>query len=267
MTGDSRRRVSPEPGSTREPCLLSTGSNLFLEEILKCLPRIAGPLAGRSGGFFFVGYANFIKRTIIARVFFRDAILNRLHAFKPGSRIKVHALFAGVQFESAFWALPAARHPLQHRPTLGAPGDGASSRHVDWPRSECVVSFRRRRSTRPLSRTFSVFIPILVSRLTVFRHRNTSPKHAAYCAPDSHGTASTSGSEDEGRIPKTAKRNGPPKKRRRRFAPPPLSSRLTALETYRCGCSCSCSSCSSWRSRLSCLWRHFQYSRCSWRSS
>ena len=49
----------------------------------------------------------FKGRAVIARVFFRDALLHRLHAFEAAARIEIRALFTGVQFKPTFRALPS----------------------------------------------------------------------------------------------------------------------------------------------------------------
>jgi len=79
---------------------------LFLKQILKRLPRIAGFLCLFAGRFLFQPHTNREKRTAIAFVFGRDPLRNGLVALEPARWIEVLALLAGVQLKPAFRALP-----------------------------------------------------------------------------------------------------------------------------------------------------------------
>ena len=90
--------------------------DLLLKEILERLAGIAGArnvLGGRRGSrsgsrrssILFNRGAKFVEPAIVTLVLAGDAFRNRLHAFKPRGRIKISALLAGVQLESALRAL------------------------------------------------------------------------------------------------------------------------------------------------------------------
>lgn len=90
-------------------------SYLFLKKILERLAGVAGTrnvlggnswtrLRSRRRGIFFDGGAKFVKPAIVLLILAGNAFGNRLHAFKSRGRIKVRALFAGVELETAFRA-------------------------------------------------------------------------------------------------------------------------------------------------------------------
>src|SRR5258708_16957253 len=77
------------------------------------------------------------------------------------------ALFAGVEVESAFWALPdRIGEILQQRAAFRTPGNGSWSGHVHRTRSAGVFSFRLRRALLEL--LFRSATGILVSALAIF---------------------------------------------------------------------------------------------------
>ena len=89
---------------------------LFLEQILERLARVARArnvlggnggscLGSRGRGIFFNRRAKLIKPAIVPLILAGNAFGDGLHAFKSRSRVKVCALFAGVELESAFRAL------------------------------------------------------------------------------------------------------------------------------------------------------------------
>lgn len=88
---------------------------LLFEEILERLAGVTrarnmlsgnrrAVLGSRRRRIFFDGGAEFVKSAIVPLVFAGNAFGNGLHAFKARGRIKVRALFAGVELETAFRA-------------------------------------------------------------------------------------------------------------------------------------------------------------------
>ena len=75
----------------------------FLEEILKCGPRILHAGA-RSGSLLLNHDAHRVEGALICLIFARDPLRNGLHAFETVGRIKVRALLARVQFEATLGA-------------------------------------------------------------------------------------------------------------------------------------------------------------------
>jgi len=162
----------------------SAESYLLLEQILKRLPRIAGPLAGRCGRFLFPRHADFKQRAIVSRVLLGNPFLDRLHALESAARIEIHALLAGVQFETTLRTLPACRQSLQHRAALCAARHGTSAWHIHRARSKCIVSFWRG-AARPPTRFVPIVVAILITRLAIFRHRHLPKQRGEYCVPNS----------------------------------------------------------------------------------
>src|SRR5882762_521681 len=100
------------------------------------------------------------------------------------------ALFAGVQVESAFRALPdRIGEILQQRAAFRAAGHGSRSRHVHRSRSERVFFFRRRRL---LELFFRSRTGILVSALPIFAVGQEVPpakrSFSAFGAPGTRGS-------------------------------------------------------------------------------
>src|SRR5580700_2050499 len=119
---------------------------LLLEEILEGLARVVGtPRSGSNRGsysvvhqgrIFFDGHAEFEKRAIVFRVFFGDALGDRLRAFKLLAGIEVNALFAAVQLGVATRTLTIrieARH--QHRAATGTARPHHGSHHAGGSRA------------------------------------------------------------------------------------------------------------------------------------
>src|ERR1700704_3999421 len=89
------------------PAVILIGApRLLLEQIVKRLPRIIGASHAFAGRLFLERNAHGIKRAIVLFVFRGDPLLDWLVAFETAGRVEVLALFAGVQVESAFRALP-----------------------------------------------------------------------------------------------------------------------------------------------------------------
>jgi hypothetical protein len=163
----------------------------LLEQIFKRLPRIAWARWGRGRGFLLARHPHFVGRTFIARVLLCHSLFHRLHALKPAARIEIHALLAGVQFESALRTLPFRRHSLQHRSALRATRDRARSRHVHRPRSERIVSLGR--DAGFLTGSFPIFAGILISALPIFSiGHGRLLQLTAYCLATLPRTASLS---------------------------------------------------------------------------
>ncbi len=172
--------------------LRSEFRRLFLKQILKRRPRIVGLQTRRCGRFLFASHANLVQRTVIARILFRDPLLDRLHALEAAAGIEICALLAGVQFKPALRTLPFPRacRTLQHRSALCAPRDGARPRQVHRPRSERMIpTWRtalalRRRLARLLAAWFPI-TTILISWLPIFGQLKP-PTHVAVLSTRSY---------------------------------------------------------------------------------
>ena len=126
--------------------------DLLLKEILECLTGIAGArnvLGGRrwsrSGSrrssIFFNRGAKFVEPAIVALILAGDAFRNWLHAFKPRGRIKISALLAGVQLESALRALAfRIESRLQNGATIGTSCASDRAHHARCPRSDLFLT-------------------------------------------------------------------------------------------------------------------------------
>src|SRR6202165_4446353 len=105
---------------------------LFLEQVLERLTGVAGTrnvLGGnrwawsrsRRRRIFFNRRAKFVEPAIVPLILARDAFRDRLHAFKSRGRIKIGALLAGMQLESALRALAfRIETRLQNGPAIRA---------------------------------------------------------------------------------------------------------------------------------------------------
>ena len=112
---------------------------LVFEQIIKRRAGIVRALTAFAGCFFLDHYTDGIKRAVIELVFGRDSGWNRLVAFKAAGWIEVFTLFAGVQSETALWALSdGIGEILEQRTTLRTTRHGSSSRHVKRTRSKGV---------------------------------------------------------------------------------------------------------------------------------
>jgi hypothetical protein len=161
-------------------------SSLLLEEIIERRPRVVGTRAGRRRRSFLLAcYSHLVRGAFISRVLFRDALFHRLHALEPATGIEIHALLARMQFKRALRTFSVRGHALQHSPALRAARNGARAGQIHRPRPERMIPLRRpalalrRRLPRQLSPRLAVAIVILISRLTVFRHR-PSPSARQY---------------------------------------------------------------------------------------
>lgn len=159
----------------------------LFEQILKRGARIVRPGARRGRSLFFAGHSNLEQFAVVARIFLHDALLHRLHALKPAAGIEIGTLLAGMKLKSTLRALATGRRPLQHCAALRAARDGPRSRQIHRSRTKCVIPFRRaalsfsRRLPRLLIPRFT--IAILITRLTVFRHKVLPQACAQYCPP------------------------------------------------------------------------------------
>jgi len=155
----------------------SGGHCLLLKQVLERRPSIGGTQSGRCRSLFLARHADFEQRAVVARIFFCDSFLDRLHAFKPAAGIEIHTLLAGMQFKPALGTLCLRRHALQDRSALHAARYCSRARQIDWLRPQRVVPTRRsalafwRCFSRLLATRFSV--AILITRLTVFRHKSS----------------------------------------------------------------------------------------------
>ena len=129
--------------------LLVTSYSLLLKKILERLPRVVGAHSA-GGSLAFNRRLDGKECALVARVFARDPLCNRLPAFQAAGRIEVRALLAGVQLKPAFRALPDRLGDRgQHRPALCAARHRARPRHVDRSRTEGIVLARTRSLARP----------------------------------------------------------------------------------------------------------------------
>jgi len=147
----------------------------LLKQIIKRRPRIAGPQSRGGRSFLLPCDAHLVRRTLIPRVLLRHPFLDRLHALKPAPRIKIHALFAGMQFKPTLRTLPVAGHPLQYRAALRTPRHCPCPRHIDRPWPKRIVALRWRRPrllTRPLAR---LAVAVLIPMLSVLCSHNPPP--------------------------------------------------------------------------------------------
>ena len=118
------------------------------------------------GRFFFGSDANRVERALVFYVLARNPFGNRLHAFEAAGRIKVQALFAGMQLEAAFGTFFGNfGDRRQHRPTLGTPGNRALAGHLQGPGTKGV--FLCRTVSGPFAGSLRPFTAILVSVLSV----------------------------------------------------------------------------------------------------
>jgi hypothetical protein len=78
---------------------------LVFEQIIKRRAGVVRALTAFAGCFFLDHYSDGIKRAVVELVFGRDSGGNRLVTLKAAGGIEVFALFAGVQSETALWAL------------------------------------------------------------------------------------------------------------------------------------------------------------------
>jgi hypothetical protein len=127
-------------------------SFLLLEQILERLAGVArarnvlggngrARLGSRGRGIFFDRRAKFVKPAIVSLILAGNAFGNGLHAFKSRGRIKVRALFAGVELESAFRTFAFRIEPLLQNSTAiraSRPRDGAD--HPRCSRPDLFVS-------------------------------------------------------------------------------------------------------------------------------
>ncbi len=84
----------------------------LLEQILEGLPCIHGTGLRRRGRFLLHPHTHRVEGAIVTCIFFGDACGYRLAALESARRIKIRALFAGVQLEATLWTF-ADR--LRHR--------------------------------------------------------------------------------------------------------------------------------------------------------
>lgn len=94
-------------------------SVLFLEEVFESLTGVVGARRGSGNGsglrwlrvgvgrgVLFDGHAEFVELAVVLRVFGRNALGDRLRAFKLRTAIEKAALLAAVKLERALGTLP-----------------------------------------------------------------------------------------------------------------------------------------------------------------
>jgi hypothetical protein len=129
--------------------------------------------------------AKFVELAIVLRVLRRDALRDRLRAFKLRAGIEIAALFAAVQFQLALGACSVGiESRRQHRPAIRAPRACHGSDHARraWP--ELIGS------ARPARRWFAVvrfiflfaFFRVAVPAVTVLSiHKRLRPPVSMDC--------------------------------------------------------------------------------------
>src|ERR1700719_4856938 len=96
---------------------------LLLEEVIEGLAGIVVARRGSRGGravallrvgggrgVFLHGGAEFVEGAVVLGVLGRDALRNRLGAFKLSGAIEETALLAAMELQSAFWTLAGGVH-------------------------------------------------------------------------------------------------------------------------------------------------------------
>jgi len=125
---------------------------LFLEEVLKGLARIVvarrGWRGGRSSllcigcgrGVFFDRSAKFVERALVYLVFAGNPFGNGLHAFEARGGVKVSALLAAMQLETAPRALPfRVETLLQHGAAIRTARSGNRANHARRSRPDLLL--------------------------------------------------------------------------------------------------------------------------------
>ena len=110
----------PPEGRGSDRSLLKAAS--LFEQVLERRAGIVRFQTRGRRGLLLTRHPDLVQRAIVPRILLRDPLFDRLHAFKAATGIKVGALLARVQLESAFWTLALARtgRALQHGPALRA---------------------------------------------------------------------------------------------------------------------------------------------------
>jgi hypothetical protein len=126
--------------------------DLFLEKILECLAGIGWTRRALGGSrcpcdgsrwrsVLFDRRTKFVERAMVPLVLARNALRHRLHAFKSRARVKIGALLAGVQLESALRALTLrVETRLQDGAAIRASRSRDRADHARRARSDLVLS-------------------------------------------------------------------------------------------------------------------------------
>jgi hypothetical protein len=171
---------------------------LLLEEIFESLPRIVVPRRRSRGGtssrWLRVGRrrsvllhrgAKFVKFAVVLRVLRRDALRDRLRAFKLRAGIEIAALFAAVQFQLALGARSVGiESRRQHRPAIRAARACNSSDHARRARPKLIGSARPARGWLTVVRFVFLFafFRVAVPAVTVLSiHKRLRPPVPADC--------------------------------------------------------------------------------------
>ena len=157
----------------------------FFEEVFEGLAGVGGTrwrwrrscgcrrLGVRSGGsIFFNGHAEFVEGAIIFCVLGSDALGDGLRAFELDAGIEEAALFAGVEFELAFWAgAVGVEAGGQDRAAVcaAAAGDGAHHSWRAWAELIGAARAARRRFAAIMMnfRFFFVFFRVAITAVAV----------------------------------------------------------------------------------------------------
>lgn len=149
----------------------ASSEGLLLEEVLESFAGIVWPAGGnrrRSGiarivdwrSIFLDRHAKFKKCAVVFSIFPRNPLRNGLRAFELCSRVKMYALFAGVQFQLALGALAILIEARsQDRSAIRTARPHHGSHHARRARTHLVLPRPRLRRTFTL---FLVAIPIAV---------------------------------------------------------------------------------------------------------
>src|SRR6202035_33091 len=97
--------------------------------------------ASRRRGVFFNGGAKFVELAIVPLVLARDALRNRLHAFKTRGGVKIRALLAAMQLEGTLRTLAfGVETRLQHGAAIRASRARDGAYHARRARSNLFLS-------------------------------------------------------------------------------------------------------------------------------
>ena len=182
----SIQRESREMGSNRQEAGRRKADRrkarrLLLEQILERLPRIVRPEMRRRRRrccrwlrirsrrrILFNRHAELVEFAVVLGVLRRNALRNRLRAFKLRSRIEKSALFAAMQFRLALRTLPVGIEPRrQHGPAAGAPPARHRAHHPRRARPELVRSPRPALRRLPVVTFVSFFFLVVLFRVSI----------------------------------------------------------------------------------------------------
>ena len=157
-------------------------SVLFLEEVFESLTGVVGARRGSGNGsglrwlrvgvgrgVLFDGHAEFVELAVVLRVFGRNALGDRLRAFKLRTAIEKAALLAAVKLEAALGALPVGiKTRSENGAAIGAAPTRNRADHARSARTELIGARAalRRLAVRILF-AFIAFFRVAIASMTV----------------------------------------------------------------------------------------------------